>query len=93
MSRNQGFKTSCYKALLVNSSREFQVTIKAFIRKGDLWTASQLPALPKYGHFDTSHFSVDKLCPTHCDPMDCSTSRLLCLPLFPGVCSDSCLSQ
>lgn len=60
MSRNQGFKTSCYKALLVNSTREFQVTIKAFIRKGDLWTGSQLPVLPKYGHFDTSHFSVDR---------------------------------
>ena len=34
-----------------------------------------------------------KLCPTLCDPMDCST-RLLCPSRSPGVCSNSCpLSQ
>ena len=33
--------------------------------------------------------SVDKLCPTLCDPMDCSTSET-CPPLSPGVCENSC---
>ena len=32
--------------------------------------------------------SFVKLCPTLCDPMDCS--RFPCLSLFPGVCSNSC---
>ena len=34
--------------------------------------------------------SVAKLWSTLCDLMDCSTTRLFCLPLCPRVCSDSC---
>ena len=37
---------------------------------------------------------VAKSCLTLCHPTDCSTPRLLCLPLSPRVCSNSCpLSQ
>ena len=39
-------------------------------------------------------YSVTKSCPTLCDPMDCSTLKLPCPSLSPGVCSNSCpLSQ
>ena len=38
--------------------------------------------------------SVVKLCLTLCDPMDCSTPRVLCPPLSTTLCSNSCpLSQ
>ena len=42
----------------------------------------------------TSCWSVTKSCSALCDPMDLQYARLICPPVFPGVCSNSCsLSQ
>ena len=42
-------------------------------------------------HSFEGHYSVARLCPTLCDPIDCSTPGLPCLAPSPRACSDSCL--
>ena len=55
-------------------------------------TWQQIQGSPGFGKLKVLHCCclVAKLCPTLCDPMDCS-ARLPCPSLSPGVCSDSCL--
>ena len=68
--------------------------------KQEYWSRVPLPSPPKlntskqrFYNYCCCH-SVPKSYPTLCDPHGLQCTRLLCPPLSPGVCSNSCtLSQ